>query len=75
MVVSRIGIASNKIGTRNELIEVFDLGCNLMVKEAINTPRNKAPASPIYIFAGLLFQTRKPKVAPAVTVASAATRY
>ena len=46
-----------------------------MVKVASKTPRNRAPASPIYIFAGLLFQTRKPRVAPAVTVESAALKY
>ena len=46
-----------------------------MVNVASNTPRNRAPASPIYIFAGLLFQTKKPRVAPAVTVERAAIKY
>ena len=72
--VSRIGTAINKIGVKNDPSSLSELGCKRIVRVASRTPRNNAPASPMYILAGLLFQTRKPSVAPAVTVASAAIK-
>ena len=45
--VSRIGIASNKIGKAKEDTELPVDGLNLTVNVAINTPKNRAPASPI----------------------------
>ena len=46
-VVSRIGIASKSIGIAKEEIELLVDGLNLTVSVAINTPKKRAPASPI----------------------------
>ena len=73
--VSKIGIANKNMGVKKEPICVSVFGFRRTVKIAISNPRNNAPASPIYIFAGFLFHTKNPKVPPAVTVANAAINY
>ena len=69
------GGVSGATGIVKEIIELSVDGLNRTVRVAISKPKNRAPASPIYIFAGLLFQTKKPRVAPAVTVERAAIKY
>ena len=71
--VSRIGTARINTGIEKDPKVVSTLGFYLMVSVARSTPKNKDPASPMYIFAGDLFQTRNPNVAPATTTERAET--
>ena len=66
-------MAKIKTGMEKDPKVVSTLGFNLIVNVARSTPKNKAPASPIYIFAGDLFQARNPSVAPATTTERAET--
>ena len=72
--MSRIGTANNRNGTAKLAMRSIGFGSNRIVKEATRIPKNRAPASPIYIRAGGLFQSRKPSVAPARTIDKAAIR-
>ena len=72
--VSRIGTASKSIGVANEAAVESSCGSSLIANDAIKIPRNKAPASPIYIRAGLLFQSKNPIVDPVITTDKAAIK-